>query len=359
MEILLISYGDLEYDGRLRSLLGVFSKIGNVHAFTRGITPFNKMSRVFNCSYIKFISESIKFASEINEFDWLVLDNRKATIPGLLIRKKFKSNLTIQDCRELYISREVKHFIGKVGCIFEKMMIKRADVIICANQERARIMKEEYALCKEPIVYENLRKLEYESNEDKYKVKKKIDSILHEGEYRIISTSGCSSLRTNDILVNNIDKVKHKCRVYLVGVSTQKEIGLINDIVKFKGLSNIEIISNLNQSELKYLISKCHIGIVNYGQYDTNNKFCASGKLYEFLYEGLPVVTTSNPPLNRICKEGKIGCVDDEYYHGINEIIENYEGYVYRVKKYTEIHTTGENDKRFLIDLLKRIKDCR
>ena len=178
MDILLISYGDAEFDGRLRSLIQLFSQIGNLHSITRSQTPPNNLSIVTNVSYGKFIIKSIRFASKLKKIDWLVLDNRKATIPGLIIKRKFKPNITIQDCRELYLIRETKHFSGKIGCMFEKIMSKRADIVICANQERAQIMQKEYGLRKQPLIYENLRKLEYKSDGELKKAEVTISPIL-------------------------------------------------------------------------------------------------------------------------------------------------------------------------------------
>ena len=351
MKILLISYGDMDYDGRLRSLYNVFSEMGTVCSFTRGKKAPNKDSRVYNKSYRKFIVESIIFSKSIDGIDWLVLDNRKATIPGLVLKKMIHPSLVIQDCRELYLINEVKHFSGKVGCIFEKTMAQKADIVICANKERAKIMKKEYSLSKVPLVYENLRKLEYGVQKEIDAAKKRIDGYIHEEEFRIISSSGCSIKRTNDILVNNLGKIDKPCRLFLVGDSTVDDKERINTIISDNGLTNVEIMGRLNQTELKYLISQCHIGIVNYGQYDTNNKLCASGKLYEFLYEGIPVVTTTNPPLKRIVDKYKIGAADDEYYNGINSVIKSYSMYLENVRVYTENHSIYDNDKKLISDI--------
>ncbi len=355
MEILLISYGDIGFDGRLRSLISVFSEIGNVHSFTRGVEPPNEISKVCNIPYIKFIGEAVSFAKEIGKIDWLVLDNRKATVPGLIIQKKCHPEVTIQDCRELYLIKEVKHFTGKGGCIVEKMMVRKADIVICANQERAQIMQKEYGLTKEPLTYENLRQLQYGSEKELETAKKKFEPYLHEGEYRIVSSSGCSIKRTNDVLVRNLDKVKKKCRLFLVGDSTPEERQEIERIISEKHLDNVEILGRLNQTELKYLISKSHIGIVNYGQYDTNNRLCASGKLYEFLYEGVPVVTTTNPPLKRICEQYSIGIADDEYADGINRIIDNYGSYIIKVEHFTAIHQIEDNDEKLISEIRTKV----
>ena len=350
MNILLISYGDAEFDGRLRSLFGLFSKLGNVISFTRGSRPLNCESKVCdtNTSYFVFIIEAIKFSSKIPVIDLLVLDNRKATIPGIIIQKRCKPKTTIQDCRELYLFNEVRHISGKIGCIFEKRMVRKADIVICANHERAEIMQKEYQLKNTPLSYQNIRKLQYGSREDILRAKEKIDLLLHDNEIRIVSTSGCSISRTNDVLVSNLNKIKATIRLYLVGNNTEEERRIIKKLINDNNLANVEIVDQLNQSELKYLISHCQIGIVNYGQYDANNKYCASGKLFEFLYEGLPVVTTTNPPLSAFCAKYGVGVSDDAYCYGISKVIEEYETFKQNVVEYISKNTVEDNDKEFL-----------
>lgn len=352
--VLLISYGDYDYDGRLRCLIDVFSQIGTIYCFTRGKTSYNKSSKVYNQSYIRFVFSAIKFAKAVGKIDCLVLDNRKATIPGLIIKKILHPSKVIQDCRELYILTEVKHLTGKIGCLFEEYMVKRADVVICANKERAHIMKRIYKLDMLPIVYENLRQLQYESNETKKKAEEKLSQYIKEGEIRIISTSGCSVQRTNDVLVRNLDKVEKPCRLFLVGDSSPEDIATIKKIIKDKKLNNVEIVGRLNQSELKWLISKSHIGIVNYGQYDANNKYCASGKMYEYLYEGIPVLTTTNPPLLNICKKYAVGISDDQYADAINEIIANYDYYIFNVQAFINRFSIGSNN-HMLVSKIREI----
>lgn len=353
MKIIIISYGDLNYDGRLRSLTKAFEKLGEVYSFTRGTNPSNENSKVFNGNYLFFIAKAIKFAKEIHNIDVLLLDNRRATIPGLFIRKNCKPKIVIQDCRELYLIDEVKHLRGKIGCVFESIMIKKSDVVICANKERAQIMHEKYNLKNEPISYENLRKLEYSSEDAKAIQQEKFSHYFADNEVRIISSSGCSISRTNDVLVENLQFVKRKCHLFLVGEYSEKEKDLIDRIHLNEEKDKVSILGRLNQDELKYLISQCHIGIVNYGQYDTNNKLCASGKIYEFLYEGIPVVTTTNPPLVNICQEWGIGISDDRYYDGINQIIDDYDLFKQKVSCFINQETVEKNDVVF-IEILKK-----
>lgn len=356
MNILLISYGDLDYDGRLRSLISVFESVGKVYTFTRGSKSDNKRRGICNVSYPLFIKKSIDFSRKLKKIDVLILDNRKATIPGFFIQKIKHPAYVIQDCRELYLMNEVKHFAGKVGCLFERMMTRRADVVICANKERAEIMRGKYGLSNIPLTYENLRKLQYSSDEDVETARVKFAPLINDDEIRILSSSGCSFKRTNDLLVKNLCKVNKKCRLFLVGSYDASEADEIRKIAENDKVNTVSILGQLNQTELKYLISKIHIGIVNYGQYDTNNRLCASGKLYEFLYEGVPVVTTTNPPLKRICDESGVGVADDEYAEGINTVLANYEAFKRNIETFVIDNSIKGNDEKLISEISKIIR---
>lgn len=351
MRILFISYGDYNFDGRMRSLLEVFSRIGEVHAFTRGSVPFNENSKVSKSNYMRFIWEAVNFAKGCHRFEWLVLDNRKSTIPGLLISLIFRPGQIIQDCRELYLLRDTHSLVGKIGCIFEQFTARRSNIVICANQERAGIMQREFGLDKKPLVYENLRELKYETSKSRQLAQEKLDKFFKKDEIRIVGTCGCSIARTNDVLAKSLKHVHKKVHLFLVGDSRPEEKKVILKIADQDPVNKITIVEKLNQSELKYFISQCHIGIVNYGQYDTNNKYCASGKLYEFIYEGMPVVTTTNPPLKRLCDEEGIGIADDHYAEAINAILYNYDDFKNRVLEFSEVNTIEKNDEKIICDI--------
>lgn len=356
--IAVISFGDYDFDGRLRALIDNFSQLGNVYCFTRGTAKINTESVNYSGGYLKFIYLCVRYVKKMNKkaiLNAVILDNRKATIPGLILKRLMPALFYIQDCRELYLLNETHSLVGKLGCIFERKMIKKADIVVCANEDRAERMVSEYGLFTQPLVYENLRQLKYSSEKARLDAKKRLSKYIHDGEIRVVSSSGCNIDRTNDVLVANFDKVKSRCRLFLVGDSNPKDIKVINQLISEKGLKNIEILGRLNQAELKYLIEQSHIGIVNYHQNDTNNRLCASGKLFEFVYEGIPVVTTSNPPLKRICERWGIGTVDDEFYNGINSIINSYMHYKKRIEEFSSHCTIADNDTRFINQIKEKL----
>lgn len=356
--IILISYADYEYDGRLRSFFNVLGDCGNLYCFTGGRKPVNKHSMVFTGRrYPKFVQAAFKYAQRMirsHEIDAIFLDNRKSTIPGLILKSKYPGIKFILDCRELYRIKDAKGLPGKVGCFFERFMMKKADAVVCANKERARYMVERYGIAK-PIVYENIRALQYKSIYCKKIGQEKFARYFLDKEVRVVATSGCSVDRLNDVLVKNIDQVNGKCRLFLVGDSRPTERKIIQDIITEKKLDNVVILDRLNQDELKYLISNCHIGVVNYHQRDINNRYCSSGKLYEFLYEGLPVVATTNPPLKKICMQYGVGVCDDTFFEGLNHILADYEGYQNRVRKYVAMHPIRKTQEKLKKDLCNRL----
>lgn len=355
MKVFLISYGDYDFDGRLRELHRIASGLGQVYAITRGTTPIDENHRIFRGSYPAFICQVCRMGREIGAIDALFLDNRKAILPGILLKRKQKHCRIIGDCRELYIAREVPHIAGKLGCLIEKWGLPKADILIAANRERAELMQKLHRLAEMPLVYENLRRLEYTSEEAKAQAQEKFAPLLRDDEIRIVSSSGCSLSRTNDVLVENLNRVNRKCRLFLVGQSSPEDIAAIERIIQKQHLTNVEILGQLNQDQLKYLIQNAHIGIVNYHQKDTNNRLCASGKLYEFAYEGIPVVTTTNPPLKHLCESTGIGLSDDRYADAINTLLDHYSPFQNAVALFAKNNPVEENNRRLIRQLQEKL----
>ena len=354
MKILFISCGNADYDGRLRELLKVCSKLGEVICYSYGSEKLVPEHHLFgsDVSYMQFIKAVTGEAKGI-EADVIFADNRRSTIPAMLIRRKKKAIL-IQDCRELYDAAQFKELFNKIGCVAERRCAKKADVLICANSFRADYMEKHWGT-KRPIVFQNVRKLEDDDNK-LAKASELIDPYLGEDEIRIVSTYGCSVDRTNDVLVRNINKIDGNIKIFLVGNSGKEDEDTIRKIVaEEKAEDKVVILRQMDQTELKYLIDRSHIGVVNYNQKDLNNKYCASGKIYEFVYEGIPVITTENPPLKKMCEDFGIGESDDQYYNGINRIIKGYEDYRAAVREYIAGHSIEDNNAALVEDLRREL----
>lgn len=358
MNILFLSYGRYEYDGRQRELIKVCKQLGKTYYLTCAGEDYVPAEPEHICfrpagrgAYLAFIRRAVSLFEELGNIDVVFADNRKATVPALRIKKKHPGVRIIQDARELYLRSEMTSFTSRVGCIFEEKLYKKADVIIAANDYRARRMQQEYALQEKPLVYENLRRLTYSPDADPAQLAQRFGDLLTGDGWRIISTSGCSLQRTNDKLVEAMARVQRPCTLFLVGGSTPQEKAAIEEIIRANDLHCVHILGQLGQNELKYLIDHCHIGIVNYGQYDSNNMYCASGKLYEFLYEGKPVVTTTNPPLLDLCRAWGVGEASDTYADAIDRVTGSYDDYCRRVQQAVQSMCIEDNNQKLVEEL--------
>jgi len=346
VNILFVSYGVYEYDGRLRELIKIAKQIGNTTYITRIHSKNSKQENshvAINIrgllSYLKFIFKIMRVAYNLNNIDVLFIDNRKAVIPGLVVKIFKNPKVIIQDVRELYLINEIKYLRGKIG-----------------NKYRAKIMQEYYSLNEMPLIYGNIRKLEFDNNYSKKELEGKFNTILKDDTFKIISTSGYAIKRTNDKLVLAMKGLGKKFELLLVGGGTKRDYKRITRLIKKNKIENVRIIDKLSTSELKYLIQKCQVGVVNYNKEDTNNKFCASGKIYEFVFEGLPVITTENLPLVELVERYRIGVSNDNYHNGIITICKNYLYYKQNVLSFAKSIDVDTNNQQLVKLIKERIR---
>lgn len=358
MNVLLISNSIIEYDGRLRELVKISKGIGDTYYITRALSSKEKEkshyvfsnSGMFN--YVKFLNYCLKIAKQINyqnKIDVIFVDNRKAILPAILIKNITKVRCIIYDSRELYLLKESRNISNFIGCLLEKLFINKFDLIVCANSQRSKIMKDLHNLKQLPLVYENIRKLNVPSELDDEQIyEQKYKQIFTNDTFVIIATDGFSKERDTGRLINTIKKLSEKYILLIAGKITKQKIIELNKIFEINKHKNIHTIGMLSEQELKYVINKSNIGFVSYPMDTFNNIYCASGKIYEFIFEGIPVLTSKNPPLQELCNKYKIGISTDDYWSAILEISNNYELYKNNVLNMQKLVSVEKNNNILL-----------
>ena len=224
-------------------------------------------------------------------------------MPGYLAKRLTGATYVIQDCRELYDMKSAAGIPGRIGCLMEKIFTRHSDVVIAANAFRAKLMVKMFGLKKRPFNYENIRRLAYSSEDRARQVEQECQEFFAEEKFRIISTAGCDMTRTTGKMIEAMKDLGEKYELLLIGESEEEDEELAHRIIQYYGLTNVKILPRMDQDHLKYFIDHSQVGMVTYHQRDLNNKYCASGKIFEFLFEGKPVVTSTNPPLKGVLRE--------------------------------------------------------
>lgn len=357
MKILLISYDYFKYDGRLRELIKVAKELGEVTYITRGSDgekPQESGHIVYpDQGYSSFILFVCRQMQRIGRQDVIFIDNRKGIIPGYLAKRLSGAEYVIQDCRELYDMKSAAGIPGKIGCVVEKIFTRHSDVIIAANAFRARIMVKMFGLKKEPLNYENIRRLEYTDEEKREQMEAECGGFFAEKKFRIVSTAGCDMSRTTGKMVEAMKGLGDDYELLLIGESGEEDELIVRETIRSLGLTNVKIFPRMDQDHLKYFIENSQVGMVTYHQRDLNNKYCASGKIFEFLFEGKPVVTSTNPPLKEFCEKYKVGQASDDYEQAIRMIAGNYDRWQNAVQRFIGRVQVEKNNHR----LAERIRE--
>ena len=334
MNILFLSFNDCENDGRSRDLLNVACMLGNVYRVCIGKEKQEDKDRIVistegigkSVLYVKFLVSCLKKIILYKQYDCIFIDNYHASLLGLIARWLGISKYIIQDSRELYTYESLPTLAGKFLIYCEHLLMKQSDVVICANKYRSYICKGLYQLSKIPLVYENMHWID-ECN----------DIRSMDNGIKIVSTDGLMLGRNIESFLKSKADLRLDIQYYILGNYTDKEYQYAHSLIEKYGLDNVFIRKRLSRDELGKFLKQCHVGIVKYNFDDMNNIFCASGKIYEFIMMGLPVVTTEQFELKEICEHYDVGVADNNFASGIKKILDNYEYYAGNVIKYQKI----------------------
>lgn len=353
MKVMFIVYHDIPTDARSQEILECAKKIAKETVLVSYSKPIEEagcrciLTGNGKRKYFSFIREAIKAIKKENPNIVILHDNYTSIILRWL--KKHRKNIfVIYDSSELYIDQKrdtIKLKIASFMNYFEKKYLKYADVVISANIERANIMKDYFQLRETPIVFDNVHRID--DPYDKVECEKKYGNLFNGNAFCIVYGGGISKQRMTLELANAVGELGNNYRLIITGNSVDRDKEELYSIMKKKGYSNIYYLGFIPRHELRYLFHKADVSVSIFQQDTVNNIYCASGKLFEGLFEGTPVLTSENPPLKRLCNEHKIGVSTSNFKDGILELERNYDYYYKNV-----ILFTNSLDVKGRIDIL-------
>lgn len=333
MSFLLITMGVYDFDGRLRSLYELFSKVGNCElisfAANNHFLKSSSSSSLSFYNYFKMFSFIIfSFFTTIRKSDYIVIDNYYTSVFGVLIKYTLNKKI-IYDMRELYCEKPSNYrLFTRVLIWAERLLIGKSDIVLVANQERKNYLIKNYKNITNVVVFENVRFLP--CNESSYSIDKKLLELISSYECCVVSTGGYSESRGTGVLINSFTQLPDSFGLFIVG-GGESEFLENHDCRP----SNVHFLPKVPYEFLSNILLLMDIGVVHYSFDDVNNRLCASGKVYEYIALGLPVVTTEHKSLIRFCMDSNAGIADNSYFKAIKLIYDDLEEYSVNAKAYS------------------------
>ncbi len=359
MRTVLCTYLDINHNSRAKELVRIIKLISEQVAV---VTPHQCDIELDECivtglgqfKYVHFIKKARDQIKRRNP-DCVVFENNRCALLVGIIKKMYPQTKIIYDSAELYIEgipKGIKQKLALVLRLFEKKYMKLADVVLAANIERAEIMKDYFELNKVPIVFDNIHRIT--ATIDTEHCKKKFEDLFKDDRYTVLYSGGVSSERMTNELAEAFTKL-NGYQLIIVGSAVNKDLQLLNGIIKRTPYNNIFYKGLVSQGELLYLTKKCNVTAALYRQDTINNTYCASGKVYEGMFEGKPIIVSTNPPLRKLCETHKVGVSTEDLLTGIQELRANDAYYRKNVKTYMNTYMSGERQATLIGQICERL----
>lgn len=253
-------------------------------------------------------------------------DYYSAILAYLLIKTHYRGKI-IYDAHELMIPEEgrtdkrLNFFYW-----FEKRIIKKVDLLICASDERSQIMQEHYRLKEKPLVVPNISQLQVKDDDsDVQTIMDTLVDFFNDHKLTVVYAGAVTSSRRIGMLVDATIKLHDKCKLLIVGKGDDLEV------LKEKTANHPELKSAFTGAVpykcLGSILSRCDIGFLFYPSDTLNNIYCASNKIYEYASVGLPMLANDNHTVKKILEESHIGLSTNDFISGLLKIAEERELY--------------------------------
>lgn len=359
MNIVYTVYHDLNKEARSMEMLNSLVRIGNVHLISYAVP--NNVSNVKTYlinkqspfALISFINKAKKIINSIRP-EVIVLHDNDSAVLIPYIKSKSKDSIIIYDSSELYIKEKwninrllqfnlfqdgfnvwLKQKLTGFRLYYERKYLKEVDYVFAANIERAEIMKEYFSLDKMPSIFNNIHRIDEQYDESYCHSKYHI--YFDTPDPVILFGGGISEERKTFDYIKSIKKSKHNVKLLIVGSASQKALKKYSDLIAKEKLDSVvNYIGYVPRSDLKYLMQHSSASVVIFDTDSFNTLYCESGKCYESLFEGTPILASENPPLKRLCDMHNVGVSDDDYAFAIDVLFSDYSKYVDGAKEYIE-----------------------
>jgi glycosyltransferase involved in cell wall biosynthesis len=321
---LVILYGTLEYDGRVKRMLDIITRLGEVELIdvSPGKKKFNGTNNEYRIRRLSIgalqktgkFNRHIRFWLNVLRRAWhakpavVVAEDFFTCFPALLAAKLIQAKL-VYDAHELIIPEcGVKMSPRRrFWYLLERLTVGHADLVIAANAERAGQMATHYGLRQVPEVMRNIPPMANQSFNPAKLIQEYPVLTREKRDEKILIYQGDVSLsRGIGRFLEALEYLPSCYRLIVAGGGP--------DLDKLRAMGQRYTKENrflapgrIENKQLPSITAQADVGIVCYPYEGLNNIYCAPNKLFEYAQAGVPVVATDQPPLRKAFETFKIG----------------------------------------------------
>lgn len=305
---------------------------------------------------VKKLFENIWGAYKIvkaNKPDILYCHDYYSTLLAFLCLNRKYCKKIIYDAHELIIPESgLKDRRQSFFYWFEKQIIDKVDLVVCASKERCEQMVNHYGLKVAPTVIRNISQLTINIDEQTREIMNSLESFFLTPEPTVVYAGAVMKSRRIQELAKAVSELAPRLKLLIVGkgdaIEPIKEIANANPELK------IHFTGSVPYRSLGAILSKCDIGFVYYPNNTLNNRFCASNKVYEYASVGLPMISNENPTIKAELEENHLGIATSDLKQGIINLSSDLAAYKKACVEYTN-NNPWQRDADLLVESVKQI----
>lgn len=264
-------------------------------------TPFLKLLR-----FKEFMLRAMA-AVRRTRGDLVVVHDMPAVLP-LLPRLLGSPDRVVFHAHELWTeAAENLAPLRPVWRVLERFTVRHAARVIVPESNRARIVHEEYGAPLMPAVVMNIPPAPppYERG------MLPRESLALPGDAIIVLYQGLlGESRCIEELVAALAQLPERFHLVLIGTGEEAFMTRLRDAARHTA-GRLHILGWMHPEELRAFTAAADIGVLLYRNQGRNNYYAAPNKLYEYLFSGLPVVSSAFPGLRDAIEGGGYGACAD------------------------------------------------
>ena len=296
--------------------------------------------------YMQSVREAIKIIKAEKPEVFYAHDYYSTFIVRLLLRRKYCKKI-VYDAHELIIPEagqsdtRMKFFYR-----MEKSIVHKVDLLVCASQERAALMKEHYCLSKAPLVVENISYLPLGYELSKLDASKQLEDFFADKTPTLVYAGVVTKSRKIGSLYEMAARIAPAVKLLIVGdgdaLNGMKKEAAGQNKLKccFTGAVPYEALGEI--------LKRCDVGYLYYPSNTLNNINCASNKIYEYASVGLPIVANNNPTVKRIIEKGGIGVASGNFEESLKQTLSRLDEYKKACARFVEENSWEKTAQRLL-----------